>query len=198
LRATRTTRRGRRAQPGNLALTQGEHSRARDYSGQLGAAQGDGDRAGIAICYGNLAHVALELNDFEEARALRVHLTIDRQTGNRWGIARTLGNLGEVASRQGDYARARRHLLEALRLSRTLGALPGTLLALTQMAGLLALEGQGARAAVILQMVQRHPATDSDTRAGAGGMLAKLGAAPADADAWLPDVDALIDDALGT
>jgi class 3 adenylate cyclase/tetratricopeptide (TPR) repeat protein len=185
---------------GNLALTEGEHGRARDYYlASLALHEQTGDRAGIAICYGNLAHIALELNDFEEARArFESSLVIDRQTGNRWGIARTLGNLGEVASRQGDLPRARRHLIEALRLSRTLGAAPGTLLALTQMAGLLALEGQLERATLILQAVQRHPATDSDTRAGAAGMLAEMGAAPAAEEALLPDMDALIDDALET
>jgi hypothetical protein len=81
---------------------------------------------------------------FEEAKA--IHIACD----NLFGLAVVLENLATVAREQGEYERATGIVLECLRVYRTLGSVPGMVDCLSGLADLAALQGDPARAALLI------------------------------------------------
>lgn len=94
-----------------------------------------------------------------------------------------LNNLGEIACAHNNCLDAQTHLTEALHIAQETQTLTMATKILMNIARLFAQQGQKSQAAALLDLVRRHPASESDTQEKAGRMLNELGLAPPDTDA---------------
>jgi class 3 adenylate cyclase/tetratricopeptide (TPR) repeat protein len=159
-----------------VAVKRADFDKARGYFAEnLALAREMGDRFRAAQALNNLGEVAREQGAYDEARAYYEQCqVIWEEIGGRAGLAMALGNLGMVCIAQGldgaawDYVR--RSLREAMDMQDT----PHVLAALGDIAHLKLRAGQPERAAELLGLALRHPATHSEIEDEAQAVLAAL------------------------
>lgn len=140
-----------------------------------------GDQTGWAIALGNLGRVAHELGAYSEAMALyREGLSIGRKVQNQWTIIACLNNLGQTACAMEDYGAARTYLSEALQVATETQTVVMLSEILVNVAVLMAKQGQPDRAAALLELAHRHPASEQAVQERAGRLLDEMGLAPPD------------------
>ncbi|MBN1977551.1 MAG: tetratricopeptide repeat protein [Anaerolineae bacterium] len=141
-----------------------------------------GDQSGQAISLTNLGELAHVLCSYDEALTYyQEALAIGRRTRDQWVTLNSLNNLGEMACTLDGWAGAKAYLTEALATAyetRTLTLLSKTLV---NLAVFFAKQGQDDRAAALLGLVGRHPASERDTKEKAKRLLDELGLTSPDA-----------------
>jgi predicted ATPase/DNA-binding SARP family transcriptional activator len=134
-----------------------------------------GDQRGAAFALHNLGVVIARQGDHRQAEALLLEtLEIRRRLRHSWGVAVTLIELGVVARGAGDRCLAGERFRDALAVSANIHSLPAVLRALTELADLLARDGEQERAARLLNDVLRHPSLAAADRLRAGDLLRPL------------------------
>jgi ATP/maltotriose-dependent transcriptional regulator MalT len=109
------------------------------------------DQAGLAWGYNQIGESTRLVGDFERAgKAYEAALVICRQTGNRRREAISLVNLSYVVQRQGEYDKAEKYVIEGLNLLYSLDLRYHCAIALAMLAGPVASQGKGWRAAKLL------------------------------------------------
>ena len=112
---------------GQLAWAQTDYPAAVGYCEEAVAlARSTGDRVGLALSLGVLAHVGIARGDFARAEQLAEDvLRLFSELDDAWGLAMTHTGLGVAAIRQGAYEYASVHLETALREHRRSGDIRG-------------------------------------------------------------------------
>jgi predicted ATPase/DNA-binding SARP family transcriptional activator len=120
---------------GVMAWLQGDYARSKAcFETGLSLYQQAGDRAGVAILYGNMGALATHRTDYQEARTLLMKaLELRRELGDRWGVASALNNLGALAGRLGDILQAQAYYQECLAIFSELGYQSGIALSLSNL-----------------------------------------------------------------
>jgi DNA-binding SARP family transcriptional activator/predicted ATPase/Tfp pilus assembly protein PilF len=153
------------------------------YQESLDICRKIGDQAGQAIALSNLGEVAYALRAHVEAQQFyQEGLSIGRKIQDQWTEMACLNNLGEIACTLKNYESARTHFVEAIKLATETRALTVLLKVLVNLAVLLAKQGQTSRAAAILRLASRHPASEQATQEKAGRLGDEMGLT-------LPDTD---------
>ena len=108
---------------GSMARRSGAFDRSRDYLQQsLTLRQEMGDQRGVAIATSNLALVAAEQSDYDEATRLSSSaLELSKEIGDDRLQGINLGNLGQYAARQGRFEIARGLYEQAILINRKIG-----------------------------------------------------------------------------
>jgi predicted ATPase/DNA-binding SARP family transcriptional activator len=141
----------------------------------LAISTASGDQRGVAFALHNLGTLDYQTGDYPAAEHWhRQSLQTRQAIGNVWGIATSLTQLGIVAEAQGNRKTAERWCTEALRIAADLHALPLATDVLVELARLLALEGNTARAAHIIELVLAHPASGAAATSQARMLRAEL------------------------
>jgi len=159
----------------------GDYAQARRHLGaSLAIFREMGERQGIAHALHMLGSVATTLGEPSEAQPhLEESLALFREIGSREGIAFSLTTLGRVASERGDRRAAQEYLREGLMIALAIESLPVALVAITELAIVLARERASEadeRAVEWLSFALEHPASDQETRERAARLLRELGA----------------------
>lgn len=120
---------------GNLALQQGDYSRAEElHQGGLILRKQMGDLPGSARSLINMGVAARRRGEYEKAaRLIEEGLKIARELGNQDVVATALSNLGYVIQCQGDYERAIELHNDALAIFWELGRLPWVVISLNNL-----------------------------------------------------------------
>ncbi|HOT92645.1 MAG TPA: tetratricopeptide repeat protein [Anaerolineae bacterium] len=138
-----------------------------------------GDQNGQAIALSNLGEIAYTLGDYQKAtQYYREGLAIGRALQEPWIIMTCLNNLGEIACAHNDCQEAQAYLTEALQIAQETQTLTLATKILMNLARLFAQQGLRSQAAALLDLVRRHPASESDTQEKAGRLLDELGLTP--------------------
>lgn len=149
------------------------------YQESLDICRQIGDQNGQAIALSNLGEIAYTLGDYRKASQFyREGLNIGRAIQESWTIMTCLNNLGEIACAHNDCREARAYLTEALQIAQETQTLTLATKILVNLARLLAQQGMKSRAAVLLDVVRRHPASESDIQEKASRLLDELGLTP--------------------
>ncbi len=149
------------------------------YQESLDICRQIGDQNGQAIALSNLGEIAYTLGDYRKASQFyREGLSIGRAIQEPWTIMTCLNNLGEIACAQNNCLDAQSHLTEALRIAQETQTLTMATKILVNLARLFAQQGMKSQAAVLLDLVRRHPASESDIQEKAGRLLDELGLDP--------------------
>ncbi len=164
-----------------------------------------GDRGGAGYTLSRASLSAYGLGDYPEAMRLgRAGYEAFSEANHRWGVISALCRMGFAALALGDRTEAGEHLSVALERAHAAQAMSLELLALSGFGALLADEGDGQRAAVLLTFALGHeqlpaaygfaarPALDALEAALPGEELAAAREAAAAAD-----LDELVAEALG-
>jgi non-specific serine/threonine protein kinase len=161
---------------GNLALEQGDFSRAEElYGDALGLRRKMGDKVAIANSLSNLGVVARRKGEFQEAAQLNEEgLALLRELDNRDGIASVLNNLGYVVQQQGDYDRARELFVEALALFRELGDQQGIIVSLNNLGSAAQAKGDYEQARIYYEDALSR-ARELDDKLSVAGVTKNLG-----------------------
>jgi tetratricopeptide (TPR) repeat protein len=130
-----------------------------------------GENRGIAFTLNNLGRLAYDKKEFSEAEQLQQQsFEAFEQLGHKQGIATALCHLGYAisASARHRHAEAGQYFRQALKLAMEIGAAPVALDALAGYAQLQA-TGQASKfgreqAIALLSLVQRHPASEQETK----------------------------------
>jgi predicted ATPase/DNA-binding SARP family transcriptional activator len=163
----------------------------------LGMFRQIGDQRGASFALNNLGVFTQQLGNHAGAeRLFRESLEVRRAIDDRWGIATTLTQIGRVVGAQGSLHDAYAAFHQALSSALEVRALPAALDALVELAAHLACEGDTGRAATMLELSMRHPASSRQARARAGRLLASLPQRATGLLVQLPERDA--DRALAT
>jgi tetratricopeptide (TPR) repeat protein len=129
----------------------------------------------IAQALNNLGEVAREQGAYDEARAYYEECqVIDEEIGERMGLALALGNLGHVCIAQGQDAAAWNYVQRSLHENVDMQDIPHALADLGGIAHLKLRAGQPERAAELLGLALRHPATYSEIEDDTEAVLASL------------------------
>ncbi len=149
------------------------------YQESLDICRQIGDQTGQAIALSNLGEIAYTLGNYRKASQFyREGLNIGRALQEPWTIMTCLNNLGEIACAQNNCLDAQTHLTEALQIAQDTQTLTMATKILVNLAWLFAQQGSKPQAAVLLDLVRRHPASESDIRERAVRLLDGLGLAP--------------------
>ena len=149
------------------------------YQESLDICRHIGDQNGQAIALSNLGEIAYTLGDYRKASQFcREGLAIGRATQESWTIMTCLNNLGEIACAHNDCREAQTYLTEALQIAQDTQTLTMATKILMNMARLFAQQGLKSQAAALLDLVRRHPASESDTQEKASRLLDELGLTP--------------------
>ncbi len=149
------------------------------YQESLDICRQIGDRNGQAIALSNLGEIAYTLGDYRKAvQFYREGLAIGRTLQEPWTIMTCLNNLGEIACAHSDCQEAQTCLTEALHIAQETQTLTMAVKILLNIARLYAQQGRRSQAAALLDLVRRHPASESDTQEKAGRLLDELGLNP--------------------
>ena len=128
-----------------------------------------GDKRGMAFTLHNLGVVASRSGEYTEAeRLLQEALAIRRGLLHTWGIAVTLTELGIVARETGARDLAVERFRDALRVATEIHSQPAALRVLSELAAVLASDGEGKRATRLLTGILGHPRADALVRARNG------------------------------
>jgi len=137
-----------------------------------------GERQGVAHTLHMLGSVAATLGELSQAQPhLEEGLALFREIGSREGIAFSLTTLGRVVGARGDRCAAQEYLREGLMTALAIQSLPVALVAITDLAILLAREDvseASERAVAYLTLALIHPASDQETRDRATRVLIDL------------------------
>lgn len=149
------------------------------YQESLAICRQIGDQNGQAIALSNLGEIAYTLGDYRKASQFyREGLAIGRALQEPWTIMTCLNNLGEIACAHNDCHEAQANLTEALQIAQETQTLTMATKILMNMARLFVQQGLRNQAAALLDLVRRHPASESDIQEKAGHLLDKLGLVP--------------------
>jgi predicted ATPase/DNA-binding SARP family transcriptional activator/tetratricopeptide (TPR) repeat protein len=149
------------------------------YQESLDICRQIGDQNGQAIALSNLGEIAYTLGDYRKASQFyREGLSIGRAIQESWTIMTCLNNLGEIACAHNDCREAQAYLTEALQIAQETQTLTMATKILVNLARLFAQQGLKTQAAALLDLVRRHPASESDIQDKAGRLLDELGLAP--------------------
>ncbi len=162
---------------GGVARAQGQYDEARHYlEDSVVMNMEHGNRRALARAILFLGDVAFAQNDCTAARRYyQDSLAIYREFDHRLGISLTLGGLGDVGVALGDIDSARHQFHEAYTMAQVIRDTPLQLWLLTGIAGLLARQGEGERAAELLGMVLNDNAATQETRDKAETIIVALG-----------------------
>jgi predicted ATPase/DNA-binding SARP family transcriptional activator/Tfp pilus assembly protein PilF len=145
------------------------------YQNSLEICRTIGDQAGQAVALSNLGEIAFTRGAYAEAQAYyREGLAIGQAIQDQNAIMACLTNLGEIACALENYQEAGDYLVEAINLAHEAGILTVLMKALVNMAVLLFRQGQTDRAAMILILARRHPASEQDIQDKADDLLAEI------------------------
>lgn len=173
--------------PGNVATTLGNLARVLltrgDYrpaeallQESLDLEQTVQNKRHTAIVLNNLGLVSHLLGDGPQAQAyLAQSLALSRETGNRREAAYAHLTLARILLDEDDEEGAARSLRRTLQAALELRLTPLALAALVQVARLMLKWGEAARAAELLQLPLRHPASWRQTREEAQALAAAAG-----------------------
>jgi len=146
------------------------------YQESLDICRQIGDQTGQAIALSNLGEIAYTLGNYRKASQFyREGLSIGRALQESWTIMTCLNNLGEIACAQNNCLDAQTHLTEALQIAQETQTLTMATKILVNLAWLFAQQGLKIRASVLLDLVRRHPASESDIQEKATRLLDELG-----------------------
>jgi predicted ATPase/DNA-binding SARP family transcriptional activator/Tfp pilus assembly protein PilF len=135
-----------------------------------------GDQTGQAIALSNLGEVAYALGAHHEAQEFyQEGLTIGRNIQDQWTIMACLNNLGEIACALENIEEAKPYFAEAIKIAAETQTLTALLKVLVNLAVLLAKQGQTDRAAELLGLARRHPASEQATQEQADRLLDEMG-----------------------
>ncbi|MEJ5311806.1 MAG: tetratricopeptide repeat protein [Anaerolineae bacterium] len=149
------------------------------YQESLDICRRIGDQTGQAIALSNLGEIAYTLGNYRKAsKFYQEGLAIGRALQEPWTIMTCLNNLGEIACAQNNCLDAQTHLTEALQIAQETQTLTMATKILVNLARLFAQQGMKSQAAVLLDLVRRHPASESDIQEKAGRLLDELGLTP--------------------
>lgn len=181
---------------GTMAYLRGDLETARSYYQtclDLSRATGNLEREATALMnLGALAHRQGDAEGgFTHYRAALAHY---RELGRSEQVVMALGNLAEAGVDRQDYDAARDCLTEGLGLAWRLGLLPRATVMLFVYGRYLAAMGDRDRAAAVLRLILRHPATESQTRPQIEALLAEWGC-PTDGEA--AELEAVVAEILG-
>jgi len=137
-----------------------------------------GDRPGIAQCYTNLGMVDYVDGRYEQAREqLQRGLDIKRETGEQYRIIYNLNYLGFVSLRLHD-GQAPALFREALTVASDIQAISLVLMALVGTAALQRQAGDARRAAELVDLIQHHPALNSNVAERLNDLVSELDGTP--------------------
>ena len=161
---------------GLVAIYENELTRAATHLAEAyEAAKGLGNRELMARAQINLGLAAEKGGDYGAAELqYRDSLTIFREIGGQQEAVTLTLNLGDVASAQREWGKAWELFYEAFAEAQALNALPTALLALRGLAALLAERGHFERAAELLGLALRHPASNAEIEQNAEAVLKAL------------------------
>ena len=146
------------------------------YQQSLDICRQIGDQNGEAVALSNLGEIAYTMGDYRSAaRFYQDGLSIGRAIQEPWTIMVCLNNLGEIACAQNDCDHAQDSLIEALHIAMETQTLTMATKILVNLAALFKRRGQRERAAALLALMVRHPASERDTQIKAGRLLEELG-----------------------
>ena len=152
------------------------------YQESLDICRQIGDQNGQAIALSNLGEIAYTIGNYRKASQFyREGLSIGRAIQEPWTIMMCLNNLGEIACAQNNCLDAQTHLTEALQIAQETQTLTMATKILMNLARLFAQQGLKSQAAALLDLVRRHPASESDIQEKAGRLLDELGLTAPDA-----------------
>lgn len=145
------------------------------YQESLDICREIGDRRGQAIALSNLGEVAYTLGAYHKALAYHQKaLSIGRDIQDQRTTLACLNNLGETACAVENYTAAQAHLAEALDIAAQIQVVAMQLKILVNLAVLFARQGQKERAATLLGLACRHPASHRETQEKAERLLDEL------------------------
>ncbi|MGC9393262.1 MAG: tetratricopeptide repeat protein [Anaerolineae bacterium] len=164
------------------------------YQQSLDICRQIGDQNGEAVALSNLGEIAYTLGDYRKAAQFyQDGLTIGYAIQEPWTIMTCLNNLGEIACTHNDCVEAQTHLTKALQIAQETQTLMMATKILMNLARLFAQQGLRNRAAVLLDLVRRHPASECDTQQKAEDLLEELGlSVPCDSALSLEEVAAAL------
>ena len=168
---------------GTILHVLGEYEEARRYYQEgLDIRRQIGDQRGQAISLLNFGELAHDLCSYDEALTYyQEALAIGRRTRDQWVTLNSLNNLGEMACTLDDCEGAKVYLTEALATAHKTRMLTLLSKTLVNLGLFFAKQGQNERAAALLALMSRHPASERNTRERAGRLLDELGLTPPDA-----------------
>ena len=133
---------------GHLEVTRGQYQEA------LGLFREAGDLIGEARLLRNLASVAIDLGEFEEAESLLTESrAVADRSGNPRSVADVVGLCGTLAFARGDYAQAAARLTEASDRYRALGDVASLMDATGDAGYMTALRGEACAAAHVVDRI---------------------------------------------
>jgi tetratricopeptide (TPR) repeat protein len=167
-----------RSELGSIAVMRREFEQAKAfYVANLVEAREMGDRLRAAQALNNLGVAAYE-QDLDEARACYEQAqVIWEEIGERTGVAVALGNLGDVCISLEQDGAAWAYLRQSLQENLAMQDTPHALGNLVYIAQLRSRAGQPQRAAELLGMALRHPASYSEVARDTQPVLEALGEA---------------------
>jgi tetratricopeptide (TPR) repeat protein len=146
------------------------------YQQSLDICRQIGDQNGEAVALSNLGEIAYTLGDYRKASQFyREGLVIGRAIQEPWTTMVCLNNWGEIACAQDDCIGARDSLIEALHIAMETQTLTMATKILVNLATLFIQQGQRERAAMLLNLMRHHPASENDTQEKAACLLKELG-----------------------
>jgi predicted ATPase/DNA-binding SARP family transcriptional activator/Tfp pilus assembly protein PilF len=151
------------------------------YQESLDICRQIGDLGGQAVALSNLGEVAFALDVYSESRRFfREGLSIGRNIQDQWTIMVCLNNLGEIACTVEDCKGAKAYFAEALKIATETQTLAVLSKILVNVAVLFAKQGQTDRAAALLELARRHPASEQMDQEKATRLLDEMGLDPPD------------------
>ena len=161
---------------GNIACALEEYKEAlKLHQESMALCKEIGDRMGVARSLNNLGMVAHEQGRYSEAR--RYHeesLALKLEINDQRGAIHSFNHLGKALAELGEPGPAAQYFRRALKSAMEMQAMPLALDALERMAELLVKQRQVERAAELLTLVRRHPASEQRTKDQADRWLADL------------------------
>ena len=124
-----------------------------------------GHKRAISVVLNNLSVVQRKLGDPKGARhSLEQSLLFKREMHDKRGIAVALQSLAELELLEAQPALARAYLLESIQIALDASVMPTVMQSFYALAGVLELEGNHERAALIWRAVVAHPATSGQIK----------------------------------
>ena len=167
---------------GTVFHVQGKVEEAQSaYQESLDVCREIGNRRRQAIALSNLGELAYETGAYADAERLyREGLAIGREMHDQWIVMACLNNLGEIAHTLQDDDEAWQCFAEVLTIAQATQTLPLIFKILVNLSTLFVREGEGAWAAELLALAQRHPASEQVIREKAGRLLDEMELTPVD------------------
>ena len=183
---------------GHIALALGDHPLARrHYQASYDLREDFRDPEGMALALANLGKVALLGGDYAAARADYARSRdLYRKIGDRGGLAHALHGLARAACATGADREASGALAAALRVATEIALVPLTLAILATSASILVRRGEADLGGLLLAAIERHPASDPETR-DRSRQLREQGAAISPPATEPGDLDPLVAKTLG-